>query len=254
MYGELKEIRKDMLRSVHKTNSSHIGGALSVVDILYTLYDNKINEDIIIFSKGHCSIALYAVLKHKGLMTKKEFDSVCTDGSKYSEHLDRFSNKNIFASTGSLGHGLPMAVGAAMADRNRRVFVVIGDGETQEGTTWEALRMAVQYGLENLIIIIDYNKLQGLDKTYKMMTESRLFNSLKGMGCRVLNVDGTSNKDLYEALFFKDLRPRIIIAHTIKGHPISYMCDKLEWHYKSPNEEQLEQAFRDLDNKYGWSI
>jgi len=247
MRKELKEIRKDMLRSVHKTNSSHIGGALSVADIVYTLYENKRKDDVIIFSKGHCSIALYAVLKHKGLMTQKEFDSVCTDGSKYSEHIDRFSNKNIFASTGSLGHGLPMAVGAAMADRNRRVFVVIGDGETQEGTTWEALRMAVQYKLNNLTIIIDYNKLQGLGFTHKMMTEMRLYGSLKEMGGMMINVDGHNPEEIMEAVNAPSkLRPKIIVAYTRKGYPISYMEDMLEWHYRSPNEEQLEQAFREL--------
>jgi len=240
------KLRKECLKQVFKNKSSHIGGVLSVIDILKILYDYKKEKDIVILSKGHCSLALYSVLKNKGLLSQKEFDNVCVDGGTLCGHLDKKSNKHIFCSTGSLGHGLPIGVGAALADRNRMVYVIMGDGETQEGTTWEAIRMAVQYGLENLIIIIDYNKLQGLDKTYKMMTEARLFNSLKGMGCRVLNINGTSNKDLYEALFFKDLRPRTIIAHTIKGYPISYMQDRIEWHYKNPDDKLLIQALKEL--------
>ncbi len=242
----------DMLTSA---NSSHLGCSFSIIDILVVLYHKILDidkirnqspeRDYFILSKGHGASALYAILASVNLIDPEELKKYHHNGTFLAGHPMRDTSIGIEASTGSLGHGLSMGVGLALAakhdKRTLHVYVLVGDGECQEGTIWEALTMASRFKLNNLTIIIDYNNLQGLDKTDDIMTGS-LGAKFQAFGCQVYHIDGHDYPALISSFNNLTEQPKIIIAQTIKGKGISFIEDKIEWHYRSFKPEQYTLA------------
>ena len=258
-----KKIRKVSLEMVHISNASHIGSALSMVDILAVLYNNILNydsnnskwegRDKLILSKGHSCVALYAVL---GLKNFFDIELLKTYGKNGSDFMNHISHKvpGVEFSTGSLGHGLPYAVGIALGNKlkkiDSKVYVILGDGEVAEGSNWEALLFASHNKLDNLVVIIDNNNLQSLttvDDTLSLEPYDKKFLSF---GCNVVKVDGHDHEQLNKVFSLNNpnLKPNVVIAKTIKGKGVSYMENEVKWHYKSPNTEELSTAIKDINN------
>jgi len=256
-----KEIRKSIVYMAHYSMASHVGACLSIVEILYTLYFKVLNVDPLnpekndrdkfILSKGHASAALYATLAERGFFSKKLLDKYYIDNGVLPGHLDMQSVPGIEISAGSLGHGLSIGVGMALANKtdnnSGKIFVLIGDGESNEGSIWEAVMLAPALKLNNLTVIIDYNKLQGFGCTNEIINQSNMFERWKSFGWEVMEVDGHNTEELENSLKKESSCPKIIIANTVKGKGISFMENKLEWHYKSPNEDQYKQAINELN-------
>lgn len=261
---KLKEIRQTIVKIVHDANVSHIGAAMSVVDILYTLYFkvanisidniNDKNRDIIILSKGHSSAALYSVLYHKELLSKECLEKYSKDGGSLPCHVDKEKSPFFEVSSGSLGHGPSLGTGFALAkkiDNNLgKVFVICGDGECNEGSVWEALMFASTHKLNNFVFIVDYNKLQGFGATNDVINQQNIAKRIEEFGFETYVVDGNNIDELTNALIKQSNKPIAIVANTVKGKGVSFMEGKLEWHYKSPNDEQLEIAINEIEEKY----
>ena len=257
-----KKIKTYSLKMVHNSGSSHIGSCLSITDILAVLYNDILNvkfnnpkqpnRDRFILSKGHACAALYATLAIKKFFNTKELINFASFNSSLMSHASH-RVPGVEFSTGSLGHGLPFGVGKALfAKMNKKkwnVFVLLSDGELNEGSNWEALMFAAHHKLDNLSIIIDYNKLQSLTTTSKTLNLEPLIDKFKSFGFFVLEIDGHCHKSLKHYLSKKLIRtnqPKIIIANTIKGKGIDFMENKVEWHYKSPNQYQLDEALSQI--------
>lgn len=260
--AKARKIRKNILDIISKSNSSHIGSALSSVDILTALYfkvlninPKKINDDRdrFILSKGHSVSALYSTLYEKGFFDKERLEKFCCNGSSFPGHPYINPSLGIEATTGALGHGLSIGAGIALSGKNDnkkyRVFVLLGDGECNEGSVWEAAMFASQHKLDNLIVIIDNNKLQGLGECNQIIDLEPFEKKWQAFGWNVKRINGHNFKEILNALKkipFGKNKPNIIIADTIKGKGISFMENKCEWHYKSPNQEQYNQAVKEL--------
>ena len=259
----IKQIRIDSLNMVAKAGASHIGTCLSCCDLLGTLYFDFLNiskenlndfdRDFFIMSKGHGSAAIYATLANKGLIDKADLDEYCCDNAKLAGHITYKPNSGVELSSGSLGHGLPVAMGIARAsklsNRNNKIITLLSDGECQEGSNWEAFLMAPKMNLSNLLVIIDYNKFQGYDRTNDIVDFSNLKERFIATGWNAIEIDGHNLNEIlvaYENFANEQLKPTIIVANTIKGKGVSYMENTLEWHYKCPNEEQLAQAISEV--------
>ena len=246
---------------VHQAKASHIGSALSITDIVAVLYGNVMNfeptnqdapnRDRFILSKGHACVAIYAALAEVGLISR---DSLKTYGENGSELMNHISHKvnGVEFSTGSLGHGLSFGIGKALSARmlhkKWRTFVLLSDGEMDEGSNWEALMFAAHHKLENLTAIIDYNKLQSLQSVAQTLNLEPLAEKLKAFGWSVVTVDGHDHVQLKKALSntVKDT-PKLVIADTVKGCGVSFMENQIAWHYKSPNETELHQALTEIE-------
>jgi transketolase len=257
-----RKIRQSSLKMVHRAKASHIGSALSIADILSVLYGkilkiNAINpvdpeRDRFILSKGHACVALYSVLAEVGIIDK---ETLLTYGDDFSWLMNHSSHKvkGVEFSTGSLGHGLPFGVGKALAAKSLghrwKTYVLLSDGEMDEGSNWEALMFASHHGLSNLVAIIDYNKLQSLESVDKTLALEPLRDKLTAFGCFVLEVDGHDLNAISESFtsIHGNKLPTVIIANTIKGKGISFMENKVEWHYKNPNDQQLKEALLELE-------
>ncbi len=261
LQNQARQVRLTILEMINAAKCSHIGSAFSIVDIMTVLFHKFINIDLIkqksknrdyfILSKGHASAALYATLSSVGLIDPGELKNYYKDGSKLTGHPIKDSFPGIEASTGSLGHGLSLAVGLALACKhdqiNNKIYVILGDGECQEGSVWEAVMMAVRFKLNNLVLIIDNNNLQALDRTSDVAIGS-WHEKFTGFGCNCRIVDGHSFGRLIEVLQntgHSDC-PDVIIANTTKGKGVSFMQDRLEWHYKSPNAQEYENAKKEI--------
>lgn len=257
-----KLIRKRTLEMVHRANASHIGSCLSIADIVAVLYSDVMNfeasnpswvmRDRFILSKGHAAAILYAALAEIGFFNSKLLDTYGENGSLLMTHINH-KIPGVEFSTGSLGHGLPFAVGKALSakrlKKDWRTFTLLSDGEMDEGSNWEALMFAAHHKLDNLIAIIDYNKLQSLDTVQNTLSLEPLALKLTSFGLNVVEIDGHNHQDLFNALNQTpgvNIKPTAILAHTIKGKGVSFMENKVEWHYKSPNDTQLAQAFKEL--------
>lgn len=255
------QIRKNSLNMVHKAKASHIASALSIVDILAVLYgrimtfncDNPILEsrDRFILSKGHSCVAVYSTLAEVGIIDKEQLK---TYGDDYSWLMNHISHKvdGVEFSTGSLGHGLPFGVGKAYAalitNDSWRTFVLLSDGEMDEGSNWEALLFAGHHKLSNLTIIIDYNKLQSLSSTTKTLNLEPLADKLEAFNCSVIEIDGHDHQMIFDALSHVTAnKPVVVICNTIKGKGVSFMENSIEWHYKNPNDDQLKLALAELE-------
>ena len=256
-----KSIRRDVAKMMHQSYSSHIGGCYSVTEILVALYFEILNidpknprkddRDILLLSKAHSSPALYAVLSKKGFFPKENLDTYYQDGGKLPGHLDKEAVPGIEFSFGSLGHGLSVGVGMALANKRMnnpgRVFVILGDGECNEGSIWEAAMFAPHHNLSNLTVVIDYNKIQSFGATNEVINQEPIFDKWKSFGWKVLEIDGHDHDTLIDAFNSPhENLPKLIIANTVKGKGVSFMENSLDWHYKSPNDEQLKLALKEL--------
>lgn len=254
------QIRSSIVNMNARSSASHSGTALSTVDILTVLYFKVMKifpseplhplRDKFILSKGHGSAALYATLAEKSFFSKELLDGFYMDGGKLPGHLDKEAVPGIEVSSGSLGHGLPLALGMAIANKvdkkSSHVYVICGDGELNEGSMWEALMFASHKKLDNLTLIVDYNKLQGYGKTNQVINLEPLKDKFLSFGLDVQEIDGHDFSEIERALQLKSKTTKVIIAHTIKGKGVSYMENEFIWHYKSPNSEQLKQALDEL--------
>lgn len=257
------KIRAHALHMVHKANASHIGTSLSIADILAVLYRGILridparpdwpNRDRFILSKGHGCAALYAVLAERGFFPEEWLETYCQDGGKLPGHITSHGIPGVEVSTGSLGHGLPIGCGMALAGKHDnqpyRVFVLLSDGECDEGSTWEAALFAPHHHLDNLIAIVDYNEIQSFGTVKEVLDLEPLAPKWRAFGWAVREINGHDFEQIEDALKsvpFKMSQPSCIIAHTVKGKGVSFMENQLAWHYKSPNAEQLKQALAEL--------
>ena len=244
-----KFIRIKSLQMVANANSSHIGSCLSVADVLAVVHQNVYeNNDELVFSKGHAAAALYASLANIDFISEKSLMDFGCDGTEMIGHANHAVN-GIRFSTGSLGHGFPIAVGIAAASKHKKVFVIISDGELNEGTTWESLAIASQLQLKNLTVIIDANGIQSFGNTNDVLNLEPLIEKFQNFGWLCLEIDGHSVENLIRALEMgSNEKPKIIIARTIKGKGILSMEGKLEWHYKSPSKEEVIDFIAEIEN------
>ena len=253
------ELRLKVLGLYHKANAGHIGCSLSCIDLMIAvLFLNKSSEDTFILSKGHAAAALYACLNLLGEITDEELGTFYLDGTTLPAHPAPRQYKGIPFATGSLGHGLPIATGIAHAGKigseESYSFALLSDGETNEGTTWEAAHYAVNNQLDNLFMVIDKNGLQGFDFTDKVLGETASAEKWKAIGFETVEVNGHDVLELHAAIqelkSHKNGLPKAIIAQTVKGKGVSYMENKLEWHYLPMNQEQYLQATQEIKERY----
>lgn len=247
----LKNIRKNILIHAHIANASHVGSCLSIVEILYTLYFHNLKKkDEFILSKGHAALALYCTLTERGILNKKQLNTFGKNNSLLMSHVSH-KVKGVNFSTGSLGHGLPYAVGRALGEKINKtkikIYVLISDGELNEGTTWESLLFASYHKLDNLIIIIDNNKIQSLDYSKNILKLEPIKKKLESFSCNVIKINGHNCIDFNIALKkIKKNKVNIVLADTIKGKGVSFMENNNLWHYKSPDKDQLKKALENL--------
>jgi transketolase len=256
-----KTIRAAILKMVHNSGGAHIASALSIVDIVTVLYNDILKfdpyipdwekRDRFILSKGHACTPIYALLAQFGFFSWDDLKFYGQDSSNLMNHI---SHKvlGVEFSTGALGHGLPFGVGKAMAakilNQNWRTFVLLSDGELDEGSNWEAFMFASHHRLNNLTAIIDYNKLQSLGTVEKTIGLEPLNDKFKSFGWDVIEIDGHDYDQIAQSLNdITNVNPKVIIAHTIKGKGVSFMENKVEWHYKTPNKDELELALSELN-------
>lgn len=256
-------IRADVIKEVYSAKSGHPGGALSIVDILTVLYFNQMNinpeepkdenRDRLVLSKGHASAALYATLAERGFFSVNELENFRKLGSILQGHPDMKHIPGVDMTTGSLGQGLSVANGMAMMSKldkkGIRVYVILGDGEIEEGQIWEAAMTSAQYRLDNLCIIVDNNNLQIDGELKKVMSSYPIDKKFESFGFVVFNVDGNNIEELIKVFESAKLikgKPVAIIAKTIKGKGVSFMENKAEWHGKAPSEEEYKQAIKEL--------
>jgi transketolase len=246
-----KEIRKKILKLSYTAKSSHVGSSLSIVDILLILYKFFIKKNnTFVLSKGHACLAYYCILQKFGYISNKILNSYGNNNTILLAHVSH-KVPGVEFSTGSLGHGLPYAVGRALAEKvnkkNNKIYVLISDGELNEGTTWESLLFASFHKLDNLIVIIDYNKIQSLDFTKNVLKLEPLKEKFKSFNCNIKNINGHDFNQIYKSLLVsKNGKPTVIIANTIKGKGVKYMEGKILWHYKSPSTQELDIAINEL--------
>lgn len=259
-----RNIRLKSVLMVHRAQASHIGSALSMSDIIAVIFgavmrfDPKHPEwsdrDRFILSKGHACVAVYAGLAELGFFELTQLDSYGVDHSNFMAHISH-KVPGVEFSTGSLGHGMPFGVGKALAAKmlgqSWRTFIVLGDGELDEGSNWEAAMFASHHKLDNIVVIIDYNKLQSLTTVAMTIGIEPLVQKFEAFGWCVREADGHDHCALTEALStapWQHGKPSILIAHTIKGKGVSYMENSVAWHYRSPSNELMAQALHEINN------
>lgn len=255
-------IRGKVLEMAHKADVAHLASALSCVDILAVLYWKILNidpknpkdpdRDIFILSKGHAAMALYATLAYKGFFPEEMLETFGKDGTYFAEHPDP-DIKGVETTTGSLGHGFPVGIGMALAGhiqgKNYKVYALLSDGECNEGSVWEAAMFAPAHKLENVVVIVDFNKWQATGRSTEILALEPLAEKWKSFGWSTYEVDGHNLRELSNVLSNVpdgSRKPVAIIAHTIKGKGVSFMEDDNNWHYKVPNEEELARAKKEL--------
>lgn len=258
-----RRIREHCVRMTSRANASHVGSALSAADLLAVLYGRILlcdtarpdwpERDRFILSKGHGCTALYAVLAEVGYFSREQLETFCQDGSPFGGHATHKDMPGVEVSTGSLGHGLSLAVGMALAGRrdrkSHRLFCLISDGECDEGSTWEPALFAPQHELDNLVVIVDYNKIQSLGRVEEVIDLDPLAEKWRAFGWATEEIDGHDIEAIEEVLRripFEPGRPSCIVAHTVKGKGVSFMEDKLLWHYRAPLGELLDEALAEL--------
>ncbi len=256
-------LRGQVIMMSHRAGTPHLGSALSCLDILTAAYWTALRidpaapadpgRDRFILSKGHAASALYAVLQERGFFDKALLDSFAQPGSLLAEQPSPNCAPGVELATGSLGHGLPVGLGLALAariqKRSYRVIVLLSDGECNEGSVWEAALLAPALKLENLTIVVDFNKWQATGRSEEVTSLSPLREKWAAFGWDAVEVDGHDLPALVAELrkgSSLDGRPRAIVAHTVKGKGISFMEDDNNWHYRIPKKAEVEAAFREL--------
>ena len=260
---QAKVIRRGVIDQVYKAGSGHPGGSLSISDIMTVLYFNELNideknpkwedRDRVVLSKGHCVPALYSCLANRGFFDVSELTGFRKIESSLQGHPDMTKVPGVDMSTGSLGQGLSVAVGMAIAGKldkkDYRVYCLLGDGEIEEGEVWEAAMSAAKYKLDNLCAIVDNNNLQIDGTIEEVMSSYPIDEKFKSFGFQIINIDGHNIEEIKSAFeVAKNVKekPVCIIAKTIKGKGVSFMENKVEWHGKAPNEEQYKIAIEEL--------
>jgi transketolase len=260
-----QQIRIQDLKLVHYAGAGHIGGDLSAIDILATLYGAVLDitpetaddpeRDRFILSKGHIAGALYVTLAAFGFLPVEDLATFLKPMSRLNGHPNRNYVRGVEANTGPLGHGLPIAVGHALSAKldvsRRRTYVLVGDGELQEGSNWEAMMAASHYELDRLTVIVDRNRLQQGATVRETNDLEPLDQKASAFGFSVVEVNGHDHGELLDVLSsvpFRPGKPTLVIAHTHKGHPISFMSNSAAWHHKVPSAEQLELALDELNS------
>jgi transketolase len=256
-----RHLRRSIVSTIGKARAGHIGGDLSVTDIMTTLFFGVLRldptdaaaagRDRFILSKGHCAAALYSVLALRGFIAQDALATFMQPLSALNGHPNRRKVPGVEANTGPLGHGLPIAVGCAIASklsgRNWNTYVVLGDGELQEGSNWEAAMSAGHRGLDTLLAVVDRNRLQQGARTEDTNRLEPLADKWASFGWEVETVDGHDYGELYRAFTRpRSGRPLCVIANTVKGKGISFIEDRVEWHHKVPSPEQVEIAMQEL--------
>ena len=252
-----RESRVSALKMVSLAQAAHIGSSLSCIDILSVLYSDvaeigghEESKDFVIVSKGHAAAGIYAVVANSGLMDLKLLETYGANGSDLGGHVTHGNNDAITLSTGSLGHGLPYGIGLAISKKKKnfggRVFVIMSDGECDEGTTWESALLANQFKLDNLFVIIDRNGIQSLAKTEDTLQLEPLADKWRAFNWQVETIDGHSHIQIENALK-SSTRPKCIIASTVKGKGVSFVEDSVLWHYRPPSNFELEAAIKEVN-------
>ncbi|MBN1526359.1 MAG: transketolase [Candidatus Omnitrophica bacterium] len=264
-YGELgilsRKIRLSVLDMIHRTKSPHIGSSLSAVDILVALYFEIMNidpkgqcgknKDRFILSKGHACAALYAVMAERGIIDADTINGFARNGGALEQHPNKHHCEGIEVSTGSLGHGLSIGAGMALSGKVDRkaykVYVLLSDGEMNEGSVWEAVMFAAHQGLDNLIALVDANKIQAMGCTKDIIGLDPISEKWRSFGWHVQDIDGHDFREIINA--FKNImpgKPNAIILNTSKGKGVSFMENNVLWHYRSPDEVEYRDARKEL--------
>lgn len=259
-----RTVRTQVLRMTNSGRSSHVGSALSCADILAVLYagvlqvdpqrPDRPDRDRFIMSKGHAGAALYAVLAQRGFFDPSLLAQHYRNGSFLSGHVSHVGVPGVELSTGSLGHGLPVGAGLAWRARRTgqawRTYVLLGDGECDEGSVWEAAMFAGHHRLSNLVAVVDYNKLQSLGGTEQTLALEPFADKWRAFGWHVAEVDGHDHQQLGRALAVPrgapPDRPRCVLAHTVKGKGVSFMENQVLWHYRPPSDAELAGALAEV--------
>lgn len=259
-----KKIRLQVLDNIYLSKQSHIASCFSVIEILAILYLRILNisplnlkdptRDRFLLSKGHAALALYSVLSELNFFDKSLMDTFCENNSNLIGHVSHYV-PGVEFSTGSLGHALSVGCGLAIASKRAKksflTYVLLSDGELQEGANWEAIMFAGVQKLGNLIAVVDYNKIQSLGRVEDICDLNPLSEKFRAFKWDVLEVDGHSCSAIEQAFRTSQTeKPKVIIAHTVKGKGVSFMENKLKWHYKNPNKEEYESAKNELISKH----
>lgn len=261
--GKARDIRRTVLDMIVRAHASHISSSYSIVELLVYLYEKVLHldprkplnpdRDRFILSKGWGISALYTVLAKHGFFPKHKLSTYCNDGSKLVGIATRNGIPGIEATTGSMGHGLPIGVGMALAGklqkRRYRVFVLISDGECDEGSTWEAVLQAGHHRLDNLVVIVDYNKWQSFGRIKDILDLEPLADKFKSFRWSVKTINGHNFNEIARSLSkipFSKGKPSIVIANTVKGKGVSVLENRNEWHYRTPTEHEIEIAQKEL--------
>lgn len=254
-----KQLRTKILNLSRQANSGHIGGALSCIDLLIAiLIFNKKEGEEFILSKGHAALALYVSLNYLGEIPDDDLNSFYKNGTQLPAHPAPSSYNGIPFALGSLGHGFSIATGIAHANKlllaDKQTFVLLSDGDTNEGTTWEAAHFAVSNNLENLVVVIDKNSLQGFGNTSDILGDTANSKTWNSIGFDVFEIDGHNieliRNTISKCRLMLNGKPKVIIANTIKGKGVSFMEKLMEWHYLPMTEEQYENALNEINQLY----
>ena len=257
-------IRRHTVEMTHRAKASHVGSSLSTVELLTVLYNRILRVDAanpdwperdrFILSKGHGCAAYYAVLAEAGFFPSKWLETFYQNGSRLAGHATHTHIPGVEVSTGSLGHGLSLASGMAFSSKKDgkgyRVFCMLSDGECDEGSIWEAVLFSAQHGLDTLAVIVDYNKIQSLGTVEEVLDLEPFSTKWRAFGWAVKEINGHNLEEIETALRglpFEQGKPSCVIAHTIKGKGISFMENRLLWHYRSPQGEEYEAALKELE-------
>ena len=266
--AQAKEVRKEILTMIHAAQSGHPGGSLSAADMMTALYFDELNidpqnpkwedRDRFVLSKGHVCPVLYTCLALKGYFPKEVLATLRKEGSILQGHPDMKRCPGVDISTGSLGQGLSVAVGMALAakrdGKSYRVFSMVGDGESDEGQIWEAVETAAKYNLDNLVIFLDRNRLQNDGTCAEVMPNGDLVAKFTAFSCQTWEIDGHNMNEILDALEAvradQSGKPKCIVAHTVKGKGVSFMENVVQWHGMAPNDEQYAQAMKDIEEGF----